>query len=440
MHSVEIKIDKTAPSIESVKVLPIVQLLNGYVNITCDIVDINTQVVKVNIMKYPNESVINTTMISTDSATYYFNATYDEEGVYDSFIWAEDESGHSSVSLSYRFYICNLTYECKISCGKNNISSESMDVELVINSNDVTNVTVGNFSENPVGEVLSVDLLGKYLEINIENESVVGWPIYVRIYYSLEDLSRNNITEAQLLGIYYWNEENETWEMYNDTGVNVTDILVNGTQYAGYVWANIWHLTLIAPGANPTVPLEVNIQSDPSEVKRGGNLTYTIAIKNTGGASAQNVRITEYYDSNFIPMSFDPMPSEGNNIWRFDSIGPGETKKIKITGIAADNNETMLQNMVHYYSSNGGWGRVWERTTVLYAEPHIELEAPTEAEAGDGILCKLIYYNAGNMDMKNVTVRFTFPHMEFVYENTSNEKEWHMNTLGGNSGFREKYG
>jgi len=125
------------------------------------------------------------------------------------------------------------------------------------------------------------------------------------------------------------------------------------------------------PGFEVT-KLTVEKQAVPSAVELGGNLTYTITLSNDGDKTLYNIRVKEYYDKNFIPQSFDPMPSEGNNIWRFDSIAPGETKVIEILGKVLDNNETKLMNMIHYYSSNGGHGICTEYTTILYAKPYIE--------------------------------------------------------------------
>ncbi|KAA0002539.1 MAG: hypothetical protein FE048_03565, partial [Thermoplasmata archaeon] len=119
---------------------------------------------------------------------------------------------------------------------------EEADTTLQINVTANASITVILYEEAPVEEP-DAKSVGKYIDIFIKNESAVIWPINITIYYTQKDLDDAGITEGQLLGIYFFNESSNEWELYNDTGVNTTDIVVNGKQYAGYAWANIWHLT-----------------------------------------------------------------------------------------------------------------------------------------------------------------------------------------------------
>jgi len=44
--------------------------------------------------------------------------------------------------------------------------------------------------------------------------------------------------------------------LYNDTGVNTTDVVINGKQYAGHAYAYAWHLTNLTIAAK--APWDLN--------------------------------------------------------------------------------------------------------------------------------------------------------------------------------------
>ena len=76
----------------------------------------------------------------------------------------------------------------------------------------------------------------------------------IKIFYTDEDLNIADIDEESLIGIYFWNITSEEWEVYNDTGVNIT----NQNGYEGYCWANAYHLTLLSiAGEDKTPPSKV---------------------------------------------------------------------------------------------------------------------------------------------------------------------------------------
>jgi len=113
--------------------------------------------------------------------------------------------------------------------------NETEDADTVINITTTApvDVTVQNYSENPAGTGLpgGVQAVGNYIDVNVSNPSAVVWPIEIRIYYTQADLDALNITEDQIIGMYYWDGSN--WVLYHQTGVN-TDNVGN---YEGYVWA-----------------------------------------------------------------------------------------------------------------------------------------------------------------------------------------------------------
>jgi len=104
--------------------------------------------------------------------------------------------------------------------------------------------------------------MGKYLEIDFSVEGFDEAPVdsaMIRIYYKeLElDLTGNGLVNdtddfnETTLVLYYYNEVLEQWIELNEgldwviaTGVNTNDLYLFGEVYAGYVWAQVTHLSL----------------------------------------------------------------------------------------------------------------------------------------------------------------------------------------------------
>jgi hypothetical protein len=98
------------PKITEVKAEPNPQYIDGYVNISCKIVD-NTGInsAKINITGPLGYNSINETMTFYGSDEYYFNINYSVNGTYTYFIWAKDTDGYSNISSLYTFEIINQT-------------------------------------------------------------------------------------------------------------------------------------------------------------------------------------------------------------------------------------------------------------------------------------------------------------------------------------------
>ncbi|MHA1372540.1 MAG: fibronectin type III domain-containing protein, partial [Promethearchaeota archaeon] len=95
---------------------------------------------------------------------------------------------------------------------------------------------------------------GKYFDISVDNPDSIDWPITVKLYFTQDDLNGANITnpENQIKGLYYWNRNSSSWELYENTGVIIDDTAKLG--YLGYVWANVNHFTPMSLGADITAP------------------------------------------------------------------------------------------------------------------------------------------------------------------------------------------
>ncbi|GAG10672.1 unnamed protein product, partial [marine sediment metagenome] len=85
--------------------------------------------------------------------------------------------------------------------------------------------------------------------------------------------------------------------------------------------------------------------SDP--IIAGESLTYSINVVNSGPSDAQNVVITENYDTNFIFSSSSPSPDRrSTNGWTFKTIRAGDSETISISGSIAPSAVGSLSNSV----------------------------------------------------------------------------------------------
>lgn len=118
--------------------------------------------------------------------------------------------------------------------------------------------------------------------------------------------------------------------------------------------------------------LTIKKVEDTDPVNSGDALKYTITIKNNGDALANNIVVTETYDSNFIFDFSIPSPDYGNNQWTFNTIPAGGQEIITITGTVAQNGETALSNTISFISDNAGSGSATEDTIVSQIPPIIQ--------------------------------------------------------------------
>jgi len=106
--------------------------------------------------------------------------------------------------------------------------------------------------------------LGRYLDVELSNMVPVTGAVsfaggHIELFYSISDLDRNGDGDANdsedfnesLLSLYWFNETGGTWtklsgslEWVKGTGVNTTDMTMYGKDYAGFLWADVSHLSL----------------------------------------------------------------------------------------------------------------------------------------------------------------------------------------------------
>ena len=116
------------------------------------------------------------------------------------------------------------------------ISAIDAHTQLIINSSLETNMSIANYASSPNELPYDLKTVGNGIDIEIENESRVIWPINISIYYTNQDLVEADVIEESLNGIYYFNRSLNTWVIYNHTGVNTT----NKDGYEGFCWAQVY--------------------------------------------------------------------------------------------------------------------------------------------------------------------------------------------------------
>ncbi len=178
-----------------------------------------------------------------------------------------------------------------------------MDTNITINVTAPTNITFAQYPQNPHPENPPYNSLNKYIDIEIENWSVVNPPVIIKIYYTQNDLDDAGLTEDQLAGIHFWNSTAGEWQLYNDTGVNIT---YNQSGYEGYCWVNAWHLTPLTLGGDNEPPSKVTGLS-VTDAKDGKlDLSWNPAGDNVGvdhykiyrdGGFLINITTTSYQDT-----------------------------------------------------------------------------------------------------------------------------------------------
>ncbi|GIK43268.1 MAG: hypothetical protein BroJett011_71010 [Chloroflexota bacterium] len=83
-----------------------------------------------------------------------------------------------------------------------------------------------------------------------------------------------------------------------------------------------------------------------SQVQAGQLLTYTLTYANYGNQPAENVVLTETYDSHTLYHTANPSPTTDNNIWQIGSLPPGGSGTITLTVRVKENvpNDVTLFN------------------------------------------------------------------------------------------------
>jgi len=132
--------------------------------------------------------------------------------------------------------------------------TEKADTIITITVSNETNVFISLSSRMP-GDLPSPYVpTGPCVDISVDDEDNVVWPIYIQIFYTEDDCAKWDLTEDQIKGMFYWN--GHQWKLYDETGVDTHDITIGNKSYAGYVWAYAYkgQLSPKVPGGTDITP------------------------------------------------------------------------------------------------------------------------------------------------------------------------------------------
>jgi len=240
------------PEIHNVSTNPIMVEQNEFVNISFEVTD-DFMVQKCQlIITGPNG--YNHTNSTSGAGFHHFNQSYHTSGTYSFVIVVEDNRHHENESNVFHFWVCE-----NITTWQINTTGDQFirwhDINLSTNFSNTTNISFAEYAENPHPEHSPTNALQKYIDITIENQTeCIHWPMNITMFYSEEDLNISDISENQLLGLYYWNKTLGKWMLYENTGINTS---FNQNGYEGFIWANVYHLTPLVPGGDSQPPSQV---------------------------------------------------------------------------------------------------------------------------------------------------------------------------------------
>jgi PKD repeat protein len=187
----------------------------------------------------------------------------------------------------------------------------SVDMELLDDE------TVGHEMSNQTGLEADEEAVGKYIRITVSEEAGVEGALF-EIFYTEAELDRTDDGDAAdiedidetTLALYWHDEDASDWvrvtedlDWVNRTGLNTTDIELYGKQYAGRLWAEVFHLSTFGIAGR-------SLQVFPTVAKAGEDVVGISGdtISFDGSASSGNGLIVTYtwtftYDDTLVTMS-----------------------------------------------------------------------------------------------------------------------------------------
>lgn len=107
--------------------------------------------------------------------------------------------------------------------------------------------------------------------------------------------------------------------------------------------------------------MEIEKTGTPEEVMPGDDIRYTITIKNTGTANCTGggVELKEFYDAETEFVSALPLPDQGNNLWNFGTVVPGEEHVVDIVmkaSLQAQDEDELVNKACTWAEQNGPYG------------------------------------------------------------------------------------
>ncbi len=368
--------DTTIPIIDNVSANPSSQTLRGPVNITADVSD-NYALSEVSLrLTYPNGTMMNRTMASTFSETFYSNLSFDIPGTYNYSIMANDTSGNNAVSAEENFTVQDVR-EPRIS----NVTSTPSNLQI----DGSVNISCDISDNHMVSDVwLNLTYPSGY-SINISMNNVLGQTyFYNRSYDSSGPYSYSIICKDQSSN---WNSSQER-HFYVNGNISRVSADPENQESGGYVNVScdislyeleeIW-LNITYPDSsehNKSMLYDGTSYFYNSSYTLIGQYDFNISVKNSSGiwthSAGYNFTIIDAAPPKIDNVSADPMVQlSGKNVNLSCSVTddqPVEDVFINITRPdGSKSNYTCLESSDHIWYHNRSYNTAGDYGFIVWA-------------------------------------------------------------------------
>ena len=113
-------------------------------------------------------------------------------------------------------------------------------------------------------------------------------------------------------------------------------VLLSPLIIVNLILTTVFPINLISAQGGDTPPSVCRMEFVKTDSKDpilpGEEFSYTLILRNIGtkDCTGGGVLLKEFYDSNAIFLSSDPVPTQGNNLWNFGVVSPQETHEVEI--------------------------------------------------------------------------------------------------------------
>lgn len=254
-------------------------------------------------------------------------------------------------------------------------------------------LTTASYTQNPgVNLPTGITAFGKYYEVALNDKNFVSWPITIKIYYTQADLDQAGISENKLVGLYYFDQDTNSWKLFENTGVNTNDI--ENTNYVGYIWANITHLTPISAGYDIAAP-----QKPANFTANGKDGAIDLSWEKVTDATGYYVRYREGTNID-------------NRTYQTIFLSGADSVNTKATGLK---NGTLYEfgiKSIDKYGNESEWAVVIAtpvteatlavaETTVLTSAPQTAISTTTPSTVDEGKSAEIVTVNSDNGQVKS---------------------------------------
>lgn len=164
---------------------------------------------------------------------------------------------------------------------------------------------------------------------------------------------------------------------------------------------------------------EISVASAPDPVAAGGTLTYTVSFGNIGTSTSVATRMDVEYDPNVTFLSSVPAPTQGDDVWFFDSLPPGGSGTVTITvqvGSPLANGSFLSTD----FEMSDAFGNPTTATalTAIQSAPALALsmtDIPDPVPSGGTLLYDIVYSNPGTDTATGVVLTVAYdPNLTFI--------------------------